>query len=108
MLPHKFIMMVYITRDLSTEKWTTHRERFVDAPLLLGAGDWDLLLCPAEGVGRVRRDLVGVPGGEGAASLDDDVVFELVIVYIVNCTIRCERLECACTIVASSWRRCMP
>jgi len=78
------------------------RERFVDAPLLLGAGDWDLLLCPADGVGRVRRDLVGVPGGEGAASLDDDVVFELVIVYIVNCTIRCERLECACTIVASS------
>ena len=53
-------------------------------------------------MGRVRRDLVGVPGGEGAASLDDDVVFELVIVYIVNCTIRCERLECACTIVASS------
>jgi len=42
------------------------------AALLLGAGDWDLLMCPADGWGSVRRDLVGVPGGEGAASLDSD------------------------------------
>lgn len=57
------------------------RERLTDADLLLGAGDWDLLLCPAEGVGSVRRDLVGVPGGEGAASLDtEDVVVLLVTV----------------------------
>lgn len=46
-------------------------ERLV-AALLLGAGDWDLLMCPADGWGSVRRDLVGVPGGEGAASLDSD------------------------------------
>ena len=44
------------------------------AALLFGAGDWDLLLCPADGWGRVRRDLVGVPGGEGAASLDEDAL----------------------------------
>ena len=50
-------------------------ERLAVAALLFGAGDWDLLFCPAEGVGRVRRDLVGVPGGEGAASLDIDDVF---------------------------------
>ena len=49
----------------------TYLERLV-AALLLGAGDWDLLMCPADGWGSVRRDLVGVPGGEGAASLDSD------------------------------------
>ena len=54
-------------------------ERLAVAALLLGAGDWDLLLCPAEGVGSVRRDLVGVPGGEGAASLDV-LCFELLVI----------------------------
>ena len=60
----------------------TYLERLAAAALLLGAGDWDLLLCPAEGVGRVRRDLVGVPGGEGAASLeiDDVLCFELLVI----------------------------
>lgn len=55
-------------------------ERLAAAALLLGAGDWDLLLCPADGWGRVRRDLVGVPGGEGAASLDDVFGFALLMV----------------------------
>lgn len=50
---------------------SNYLERLV-AALLLGAGDWDLLICPADGWGNVRRDLVGVPGGEGAASLDSD------------------------------------
>lgn len=40
-------------------------------------------MCPAEGVGRVRRDLVGVPGGEGAASLDIDDVFCFELLVIV-------------------------
>ena len=50
---------------------SNYLERLV-AALLLGAGDWDLLMWPADGWGSVRRDLVGVPGGEGAASLDRD------------------------------------
>lgn len=53
-------------------------ERLVEAALLFGAGDWDLLLFPADGWGRVRRDLVGVPGGEGAASLDEEDVLGFV------------------------------
>ena len=65
----------------AVKKYATYRERLTDADLLLGAGNWDLLLCPAEGVESVRRDLVGVPGEEGAASLDtEDVVVLLVTV----------------------------
>ena len=59
----------------------THKnylERLAEAALLFGAGDWDLLLFPADGWGRVRRDLVGVPGGEGAASLDEEDVLGFV------------------------------
>lgn len=57
-------------------------ERLAEAALLFGAGDWDLLLFPADGWGRVRRDLVGVPGGEGAASLDEEDVLGFVWVTV--------------------------
>lgn len=57
-------------------------ERLPAAALLFGAGDWDLLLCPTEGVGSVRLDLVGVFGGEGAASLDAEEVLCLAEVMV--------------------------
>ena len=60
-------------------------DRLAAAALLLGAGDWDLLLFPAdgtEGVRSVRRDLVGVPRGEGAAPFDIDDVLGFALLMV--------------------------